>query len=122
MRAPERAAVAGRRAKWQAGRQAGGQGAKQGAQKKGSVCVALSALTVRPAWHPCRPACLTACLLARLPACASRSGGRSPPAGRASLLVEYLLPRLVSPRDMHESPTSIDDYLVRHYFSLIDEF
>lgn len=49
MRAPERAAVAGRRAQWQAGRQAGGQGGRQGAQKKGSVCVALSALSARPA-------------------------------------------------------------------------
>lgn len=41
MRAPERAAVAGR--------QAGGQGGRQGAQKKANVCVALFGLSVRPA-------------------------------------------------------------------------
>lgn len=97
MRAPERAGVAGRRAKWQAGRQAGGQAGGQGAQKKHSVCVALSVLSVRPACLLCWPACLTACLLARLPACPARSGGRSPPAGRALLLIEQLLSWEVTP-------------------------
>ena len=97
MRAPERAGVAGRRAKWQAGRQAGGQAGGQGAQKKHSVCVALSVLSVRPACLLCWPACLTACLLARLPACPARSGGRSPPAGRALLLEEELLSWEVTP-------------------------